>query len=432
MKRKGMSQIDFIIAAGMFIVVFALVIQFTLNYYSTTSEVAGLLDLNSDGRSLLAVAENQAIPEDWPEINPNAETGLVLLMHFNNETKYDEGTTVFNDFSGQNNDGSCSGTVCPVYNMSGKLGGGMIFDGIDDFVNVSTLAPMQTVEYWKRNNTDSAWRHIANSSGTFYLDGVSASEQSVYVTNTSGDILIGVDDLGNNFNGTIDEVAIYNRALSAGEIMNHYNYGLRNRRMGLETDAYRFFVLVNNTDTAYYNSGVSAVDLSSENVTFNYTLLNYPKIDYKSTKVYDDMNVSLAYQIRGDNITFAANVNASQARWYMIYFDDDSCFEDRSSLASGTNNISETLYPIKKVSVLQYRKIEDLNRTNYTAVKNQTEIASDFRIRIYDTDTSSYFREFGSSPARGRNIVSYQRYMLFQNETADINYGRIVFQVWTE
>lgn len=431
-KTKGMSQADYIIAAGMFIVVFALVAQFALSYYSSSSEAAEVLDLNSDGRSLLMAADYEPVPSAWPEIDPNKETGLVLLMHFNNESRYSEGTTSFNDFSAQGNDGSCSGTACPYYTWNATLGGGMVFDGVDDFVNVSTLGVMKTVEYWKKNSTDSAWHHIANSSGTMYFDGVSTSLRTIYVTNTSGNILIGINETGSYFNGTIDEVAIYNRALGAGEIMNHYNYGLRNRRVGLRSDAYRFLIVVNNTASNYYNPGVSPVNLATELVVFNYSEMGYNNVDYKSTKIYDDMNMSLPYQINGDNITFVADVNASQARWYIVYFDDDSIFEDRSSAVTGVDNLSETRYAVEKINVLQFRKIMDLNRTNYTAARNLTEIGSEFRIRIYDVNTSSYFYSFGSTPPRRGDIVSFQRYMLYQNSTADINRGRMRIQVWTE
>ncbi len=110
---------------------------------------------------------------------------------------------------------------------AGMIGSGLVFDGINDFVNASGLSGMGvSVEYWKKNATDSGWYHIANSSGTLYVNGAGGSGQNVFVTNASGNVVVGKDASGNFFNGTIDDVRIYNRSLSAQEIFDHYQKGL--------------------------------------------------------------------------------------------------------------------------------------------------------------------------------------------------------------
>jgi len=77
--------------------------------------------------------------------------------------------------------------------------------------------------------TDTSWHHVAvTKSGTtvvFYIDGVAfpvSTYGSVFLA--SANVAIGGhDDLGNSFNGIIDEIAIYNRGLNASEILGIYN-----------------------------------------------------------------------------------------------------------------------------------------------------------------------------------------------------------------
>ena len=82
------------------------------------------------------VAHNTAVP---PYINTS---GLVLLMHFNNQSNFGENNSLVRDFSndiniektGVRNNATCSGTACPTYNSSkpkfGKFS--MWFDDSND------------------------------------------------------------------------------------------------------------------------------------------------------------------------------------------------------------------------------------------------------------------------------------------------------------
>lgn len=60
---------------------------------------------------------NQVVETSFGSGNANM-TGNVLLMHFNNDTG--ENATFFKDWSGMNNNGTCSGTTCPNFNSSGS------------------------------------------------------------------------------------------------------------------------------------------------------------------------------------------------------------------------------------------------------------------------------------------------------------------------
>jgi len=79
------------------------------------------------------------------------------------------------------------------------------------------------------------WHHVLvrveNKVPDFYVDGVVTRKyaDTTFTRTPSGNatpLLIGARDDGLYFNGIIDEVAIYNRALSAEEIQEHYQNGL--------------------------------------------------------------------------------------------------------------------------------------------------------------------------------------------------------------
>jgi hypothetical protein len=77
------------------------------------------------------------------------------------------------------------------------------------------------------------WHHVfferTGPNYAFYIDGqlnASGSWSSTPIAiNTAGRHLIGGDAVSENYNGSIDEVTIWNRALSASEIQQAYNCG---------------------------------------------------------------------------------------------------------------------------------------------------------------------------------------------------------------
>lgn len=132
------------------------------------------------------------------------------------------------DSTANRNDGklinySCNPAACNI--TAGQIGSALYFNGTNNYVNVSGLVNMDvSVAYWKKNGTDSDWYHVANVSGTLYVNGAAGSGQKIFVTNVSGNVVIGRNADGSYFNGTIDEVRIYNRSLSAEEVKALYNY----------------------------------------------------------------------------------------------------------------------------------------------------------------------------------------------------------------
>ena len=184
------------------------------------------------------------------------------------------------DLSGNGNDGTIHGAVA----TAGKIGQALSFDGTDDYVDCGSgysldITDALTIEAWVKfvdlvgwktlihgtttggwgaaywfsfgpgkqirlnleGTTDvrddytfseaavDTWYHLVGTydgaNGRIYIDGTEKhsweTTGSISITNING-ALIG--KTGNNayyFNGLIDEVRIYNRALTAAEIKNH-------------------------------------------------------------------------------------------------------------------------------------------------------------------------------------------------------------------
>jgi len=203
-------------------------------------------------------------------------TGNVLLMHMN------EASGTISDTSGQGNDGTQNGGV--TYNATGKLNTAMSFDGVDDYVAIpdtdqfawgtgnfaysvwvktsdtssnykgiinaySVTSNNQHMQYQPSTDTlifgwggssfqsetvnlnDGQWHHLVfqrtgSTNSEIYVDGFLIGTKN---NNPSGNIVQPVDlwigainIAGRYWLGEIDEVAIFNRALSATEIANIY------------------------------------------------------------------------------------------------------------------------------------------------------------------------------------------------------------------
>jgi len=195
--------------------------------------------------------------------------------------QFDEGSgTTATDSSGNGNNGTINGATW----VDGKLGKALSFDGIDDYVLASPISlPKFTITLWtKRNGTQTdntniftdiynppapkvnyqiaflgnnlvggiynsgwtytpgvtlqsdVWKYVVltydGANLILYIDGVIGSSAPLVTTPSSGNsgIRIGrrADGTADYYKGCIDEVAIYNRALSADEIKAHYEGGI--------------------------------------------------------------------------------------------------------------------------------------------------------------------------------------------------------------
>jgi len=170
-------------------------------------------------------------------------------------SKVNWATGAVTDSSGNGNTGYVTNMATSTAAAAGKIGQALSFDGVDDYVDRGTgptsantfsfwVYPQTTTGYFV-NITDTTVYIWANAgtvtatgfSGTptIYVNGqvssiISAGQwQYITVTTTvaenASNLDIGRTQDANYFNGKIDEVRVYNRALSPDEIQKLYNSG---------------------------------------------------------------------------------------------------------------------------------------------------------------------------------------------------------------
>ncbi len=217
--------------------------------------------------------------------------GNALLYHLN------EFLPNLTDYSGNNNSANCTNPSCPNYTANGKFYGAYIFDGIDDYlVSNANYNNTYTVSVWFKPsdlfNVENFGRTIIASSPNsvqgygfwFLVNGnrirvysyavnsnsytlsnynnistnkwynliVSANrngESKIYINGvldkvfTSGNQLsapyVAIGELRPNrkiaFNGAIDDVSIWNRALSLEEVRKIYSSGVRTLNLSIRS-----------------------------------------------------------------------------------------------------------------------------------------------------------------------------------------------------
>jgi len=227
--------------------------------------------------------------------NSIVTSGSVLYVDAGIATSYaGSGSSTWTDLTANANNGTL--TNGPTYNTGS--GGSILFDGTDDYVNISNSASLQvadtfTISVWiyannlstrygifstRRSNTTGCWQfevgtgsggtgrvavtgigtYIAESindviasnvwnnicfvkpnnatqGGIIYVNGLSVSiyQTTAYtILNNSDDKVVGSGtNLGQIFPGRVANVCLYNRVLSATEVLQ--NYQSQRQRFGL-------------------------------------------------------------------------------------------------------------------------------------------------------------------------------------------------------
>ena len=219
---------------------------------------------------------------------------------------------------------------------------------------------------------------------------------------------------------------------------NHSDVSSYPARLGLKTDMYRFFVLVNNSQDYLKNQSGNLADLTNELVEINKTAFGLD-FDENSILVLDEDGNSMSYNISGDMIIFNVDASINEAKWFTVYIDDDSNFTDQtSSVSTALNNITEVVYPLERIDAIQYKKIYELNLSNYTTMKQKLGLDYNFHIRLYD-ESDNIFLDYASGynlseiPERG-NVIALQRYVVYQSASAwqidDIKKGKFIVYVF--
>src|SRR3989339_770572 len=236
--------------------------------------------LTANTQYYFAIKAGDEIP-NWGPIS-NIVGMKTLSKAMAGEWKFEENTgTTVADTSGNSNNGTLSGTTLPVWETNGKIGKALKFDGNGGYVSVADKSSIDitnaiTLEAGVKSEVvdqDGSTRRVIDKGATYalgasdkayfklYLDGIatealktwSSSDANVWhhlvgtydgtamklyqdgvnVANTSASGLISTNDNGlqigrqsdtsGRFKGLINEVRIYNRALTNVEIQNHFN-----------------------------------------------------------------------------------------------------------------------------------------------------------------------------------------------------------------
>lgn len=294
------------------------------------------------------------------ELIPLADDGIVGWWHFDNRGGYDNSTDVF-DWSGMGNNGTLIGDV--YINMSGKFGGGAEFDGTADWIDCGDIdsyefpeitisiwaknkhgnlaqspgqrmvdkgtnsvlfywATNENIEFFVENSTgsdaiarsnvdlpDNNWHHYAgiyNGTNTLlYIDNVLQDTQGTLSGNirNANNFLIGDDSGTNTWNGTIDEVIIWNRSLSSREIDELY---IKGKFKYTTTEWETISEIHNQTQfniSALTNYSMAEINYSSGTYNFQTPILNY-KLTFTSWYQSEiPPPVDLIYPIFSSNTT---------------------------------------------------------------------------------------------------------------------------------
>ncbi|MBN4049147.1 LamG domain-containing protein [archaeon AH-315-M20] len=333
-------------------------------------------------------------------------SGLLLLMHFNNETG--ENDSLFKDFSvdvntgkTNNSNGTCSGNRCPFYNFSNKKLGraGMEFDGLNDFINVSSHTSFdnmdkftlvawiypggagrddtgrifdknQATQGWifftcgptvagcdshrialsqTFDTTDgdwgapsnslklNTWQHVAvtyerdaTKDPIFYIDGEAVTVTEVQTPSGTPDddsslrLSIGGLTEGAIFNGTIDEIAIWNRTLSAKEIRDLYKRGVLSLNLSVRScddsacSGESFSETLTNASGIPLNESITPINryfqyratLNTEDVDYTPVLYNVT-INYTTLATDSFGNYNFTFNAPSGAGTYPIKVNAT-------------------------------------------------------------------------------------------------------------------------
>jgi hypothetical protein len=249
---------------------------------SITATSAGPFEADLDGDGCIGFGDLAALKENWLGIDPNAYLFSTAVGHWAMNDN-SPNTTVL-DISGKGNHGTAWQNTVNL-NTTGKTGDALTFDGTNDFVDVGNIinsGAYTKVAWIKRADTatynniisgdvahafyapstssfklraghNGVWNEVEDSSGlvantwyhvaitydpdvdsgtmVLYRDGSPIDTQiSVPVPQASNTTYIGRYNSGYRFNGVIDNVMIFDRALTSDEIEFLYNGG-----SGIET-----------------------------------------------------------------------------------------------------------------------------------------------------------------------------------------------------
>jgi len=328
---------------------------------------------------------------------------LVLMMNFDNVSALGENSTFVKDLSKYGNNGNCSGTGCPNWNATGRYGGAYTFDGVNDYVTLAQpISGIQSANYsisaWVRqsagvgatnfneifyqgydgaheirlelnvvncyavfntyeagygsvlgttNACDGKWHYLtavkSGTTGYIYVDGNQQNSSTVKNVASTDRATIGAARYTGGityfFNGSIDEVRIWNRSLSAAEIQQQY-YSNLNKYDADKWIFYKNESLPEPYSSMTYNYYSCVKDTGgNENCTETRTLTSqavYPGISFASPTPENGTNTTNTSVVLNVSIT-EANLKEVKKSWNGINY---TFYNDSLVLMMNFDNVS--------------------------------------------------------------------------------------------
>ena len=152
--------------------------------------------------------------------------GLVLYLPLDGST-INWSTNTFYDLAGNGNNASSSGMSVTTSPAAGKIGQSLMFDGANGVLQENDSQALNITG----NLTFSTWVKWGASS-VHFNGALDTTVPWSTDPGTNGEpIKIGSDHANGSYvNGLMDDIRIYNRALSAGKVQQLYHLGTRMRR----------------------------------------------------------------------------------------------------------------------------------------------------------------------------------------------------------
>jgi|GEM_PF-6796410 len=420
------------------------------------------------------------------------DDSLVLALNFNNNSAIGENSTYAVDISKQGNDGTIHGATW----TTGKFGKALNFDGVDDYVDCGNDSSIDitdpiTIEAWvnvssgidghivsKRNGSsvqyvfytlsgylklygtsgnlvynanidDDQWHHVVGiingADSRMYFDGNLVQTGTITSSNIpDAKLYIGTCytfEPACLYKGKIDEVRIYNRALTGDEIKMHYlsefqkynstQWRFYNNLTDLEEGTYTYYGWANDT---VGNSGQSevrevTVDTIFPSISYNpsttsqgYYLQDWIFINITAS---DDNKDSVILEWNGTNETFD-NSNGN------IYWENKTGLSPGkytikayiNDTAGNSNSTSERIIDLYNISYgLPVLMTDSIVNVNENQLYNfSVNITSSGNITNFQIDLTDYYNEtlYSNNSAYNKTVnITQQHTILWVNLTGN-------------
>lgn len=441
MGRKAVSHVDFAIASGLFIMIFAFLVLFTTNYFSTMKNDATISEKRGFALNMLKDIMSDGEPANWQLYL--ATFGNNTAANWSREVSVSDNSTI-NQYSsgelliaGDSNFISFSGG--DPENTAYALEATFPYLGIpsDAVIGNPKFEILYNTSYFPSSSGEGDiiddFSYFHTSSEVYLDDWGNGKTESQWIWWNSPEYinrLSSVTDANNMkiriyFNPSYGKICYFDEV---NFTVNYSYYPHYPRKIGLAADSYKIDVLLNNTID----------DLSNERVTLNFDEIGFPDADINSVTVYNDTGSIMACNVSESVLTFSSQISNQTAKWFTIWFSKNTTSNFSSAACNstivGSDNLTainrnESFFPAQKKRVVQYSKLSALNRSIYTIMKLLSDQKYDFHLSLKNL-SGDIILEYGEDiPTKG-DINALQRSIVYQNSSAGINNGFLYIYMW--